>query len=273
MNIAGMEFGCNTNGVCKLNAGYDGPQDIVATKNAAGQMNHFVKDDGLNAFRLPVSWQYLANGKIGGALDGGNLAKYDSLVQSCVKSGAQLCIIDMHNYARVEGGIIGSDGGPSNEQFADLWRQLAEKYASVKSVAFGIMNEPHDMPNLGAWAKTVQAAVTAIRNAGAAEQLILLPGNEYTAATTFVSGGSAEALKDIKNPDGSNKGLIFDVHVYLDADNSGKSTECTKNNVDAFTSLAKWLRDNNRQAINTEVGGGNTDSCKKKLCEQIRFLK
>jgi endoglucanase len=43
------------------------------------------------------------------------------------------------------------------------------------------------VPDINAWATTVQAAVTAIRNAGATSQLILLPGNNYTSAATFIS--------------------------------------------------------------------------------------
>jgi hypothetical protein len=34
------------------------------------------------------------------------------------------------------------------------------------------------VPNISTWAGSVQAAVTAIRNAGATSQLILLPGTE-----------------------------------------------------------------------------------------------
>lgn len=52
-------------------------------------------------------------------------------------------------------------------------------------------------------------------------QLILLPGNNWTSAETFVSNGSAAALSTVKNPDGTTTGLIFDVHKYLDTDNSG----------------------------------------------------
>lgn len=70
-------------------------------------------------------------------------------------------------------------------------------------------------------------------------QLILLPGNNWTSAETFVSNGSADALSKVVNPDGSITGLIFDVHKvrafrvlscipyiympplqYLDSDNS-----------------------------------------------------
>ena len=82
------------------------------------------------------------------------------------------------------------------------------------------MNEPHDIPDINAWADSVQAAVTAIRNAGATSQLILLPGNNWTSAETFVSNGSGAALSQVTNPDGSIDKLIFDVHKYLDYDNS-----------------------------------------------------
>jgi endoglucanase len=57
------------------------------------------------------------------------------------------------------------------------------------------------------------------------------------------------------------------------SDNSGTHTECTTNNIDdAFAPLAKWLRSNGRQAMLTETGGGNTESCAKYVCEQFAFL-
>ena len=82
------------------------------------------------------------------------------------------------------------------------------------------MNEPHDIPDIQRWAQSVQAAVTAIRKAGATSQIILLPGNNWTSAETFVSNGSADALSKVTNPDGSIDNLVFDVHKYLDSDNS-----------------------------------------------------
>src|SRR4051812_39575209 len=130
------------------------------------------------------------------------------------------------------------------------------------------------MQDIKAWAATVQTVVTAIRNAGATNNLILLPGNNFTSAEAFVSSGSAEALATVTNPDGSSTNLIMDVHKYLDSDNSGTHTECVKDNVDnAFKPLAEWLRTNKRQAIVTETGGGNTASCQKYMCQQIQFLK
>jgi endoglucanase len=129
-----------------------------------------VNDDKLNAFRLPVGWQYLVNGNLGGTLDSNNFATYDKEVQACLSSGAALCEIDVHNYARWNGGIIGQ-GGPTNAQFASLWSQIAAKYANNPKIAFGVMNEPHDL-DINTWAGSVQAAVTAIRQAGATSNMV-----------------------------------------------------------------------------------------------------
>jgi endoglucanase len=141
VNIAGFDFGCTIDGACAL-TGTNKPYNIVSQGTALGQMNHFVKDDSLNAFRLPVGWQFLLNNRLGGTLDGNNAAQYDSLVQGCLNSGASLCILDIHNYARWNGAIVGQ-GGPTNAQLADVWRQLAQKYGSQSKIVFGVMNEPH----------------------------------------------------------------------------------------------------------------------------------
>ncbi|KAI6856552.1 Endoglucanase [Hortaea werneckii] len=264
VNIAGLDFGCSTDGTCTVSGVTDPGDDGIS------QMKHFVNDDGLNAFRLPVGWQYLVNDNLGGTLDSSNFGTYDNLMQGCLDI-AELCILDVHNYARWNGQIIGQ-GGPTNEEFASLWSQLATKYADNDKVVFGVMNEPHDV-DIDSWADSVQAAVTAIRKAGATSQKILLPGNDWTHASMSVSDGSAAALNKITNEDGSTDNLIFDVHQYLDSDGSGTHTECTTSNADTFKSFGDWLRENNRQAMLTETGGGpNADSCLTNLCEQFEVL-
>lgn len=105
--------------------------------------------------------------------------------------------------------------------------------------------------------------MSAIRNAGAESQYILLPGTGYTSAQGFVSDGSAAALINITNLDGSTTNLIFDVHQYLDSDGSGTHTNCVTDHVaDTFTPLASYLRQNKRMALLSEIGGGSNDqSC------------
>lgn len=277
VNIAGFDFGADIQGKQNISNSF-GPVVAIGKGNSDGaaQMQHFVQQDGLNMFRLPVTWQFLINSNSlngtavtnaspgalatsDGKLDQANTAQYDQLVRSCLATGS-MCIVDVHNYARFEGQVIGQ-GGPTNQQFAGLWSQLAAMYRNESRVAFGVMNEPHDLPDLPAWADTVQAAVTAIRAAGAAAQVILLPGTDFTHAQTYVSSGSAGNLSRVRNPDGSDAGLVFDVHQYLDSDGSGTHAECVADRVeDTFVPLAEFLRASGRKAMLTETGGGNTAS-------------
>jgi endoglucanase len=95
---------------------------------------------------------------------------------------------------------------------------------------------------------SVQEAVTAIRNAGATSQLILLPGTSYTSLGGYISDGSFAALSNVTNPDGSTTGLIFDVHQYLDSDNSGTHSDCANDGTSNISNLAAALQSANRQA-------------------------
>ncbi len=62
--------------------------------------------------------------------------------------------------------------------------------------------------------------LTAPSTSSATSQIILLPGNDWTSAQTFISNGSGDALMKVTNPDGGVTNLVFDVHKYLDSDNS-----------------------------------------------------
>jgi Cellulase (glycosyl hydrolase family 5) len=186
-------------------------------------------------------------------------------VQGCLATGAY-CVIDVHNFARWNGGIIGqSPTGPTNEQFADLWTQIATKYAGNAFVIFGLMNEPHDL-DVPTWAATVQTVVDAIRKAETVSHIILLPGTNFTSAGTFISSGWGKIMSGIVNPDNGTTDLIFDLHKYLDVDNSGDNVACVTDNIaDTFSPVADWLRTNQRQALVSETGAGASDSVSKQL--------
>ena len=125
----------------------------------------------------------------------------------------------IHNsYGRVQSGVVGKDG-PSTAAFASLWSALAKKYASNSKIIFGLMNEPHDM-DINAFNSSLQEAVNAIRAAGAKTQMILLPGTDWTHASSFLSTNKA-ALSSITDPAGGKSLLVYDFHQYLDQDGSG----------------------------------------------------
>lgn len=189
-------------------------------------------------------------------------------MQACLGTGAY-CIIDIHNYARWDGQIIGQ-GGPSNDDFASLWSQLAQAYAGQPNVIFGLMNEPHDL-DINVWADTLQAAVTAIRNAGATSQMILLPGVNYAALGGFDSS-SGPALSGVQDPDGSKDKLIFDMHQYLDTEAASGNPDCATDQTANLGYQADYLRSVGRQALLTETGGGNTDNCVQYMCAQLAYM-
>jgi len=144
--IAGFDFGCpNTQGQYTASL-VQPPLKSQGFSDGIGQMEHFVSNDGLNVFRLPVCWQYLVGGKLGGTLDANALSIYDEyvrifgcfsehkrkvltrnfyrLVGGCLSTGAY-CVIDIHNYARWNNQIIGqSNGAVTNDQFANVWSQM-----------------------------------------------------------------------------------------------------------------------------------------------------
>jgi endoglucanase len=72
-----------------------------------------------DSFRLPFGWQYMVgNNQASTSLDPTFLGKYDILVQAVLNSGGY-AMLDLHNYARWNGGIVGQ-GGPSNDNVSAL---------------------------------------------------------------------------------------------------------------------------------------------------------
>jgi endoglucanase len=113
------------------------------------------------------------------------------------------------------------------------------------------MNEPHDIPSISAWKDSVQYVVNAIRNAGA-KNYILIPGSSWSSAAALPTE-AGPTLLSVKDTDGTTTKLLFDVHKYLDSDNSGTHTECTTDNISVFQTLDSWLRQNKRQAVSKFV--------------------
>ena len=123
-DIAGFDFGCLINvrpfakaslmDTLKVIQGTDTLADVAgpipgSQYNGPQQMRHFTRRGGLNIYRLPTGWQFLlenewGEGVLGGPLNRTNIDAYNELVQGCLATGAH-CIIDIHNYARWDGGV------------------------------------------------------------------------------------------------------------------------------------------------------------------------
>ena len=128
------------------------------------------------------------------------------------------------------------------------------------------LDEPHDQ-DLQAFSISLQQAINAIRGQGANSQYILLPGIDFQHADTFLSL-SKPILAGMYDPAGGQSLLIYDIHQYLDADESGRSPECVTSRADLWAPIATDLRRSGRKAMVTEIGGGST-SCKSSISQRI----
>ncbi len=139
--------------------------------------------------------------------------------------------------ARYRGNVVGSAAVP-NAAFANFWSRIATTFAGNARVQYGLINEPNDMSTM-AWFSAAQAAVTAIRATGSTQR-IYVPGNGYSAASTWTSNfydtaatkrsnaygwlnanGVGQPLNDPAN------NIAAEVHTYLDADQGGSTTGIT----------------------------------------------
>lgn len=131
------------------------------------------------------------------------------------------------------------------------------------------------------WADTVQFLVNTIRATGADSQTILLPGKPLYSSISYCTNSHqglnytkaigfekycAPFLAKVRNPDGSTKNLIYEVHQYFATPGQKQfDGQCITDHIeDAFRPLAVYLKANKRAALVAEIGGSPTSaSCLK----------
>jgi len=138
---------------------------------------------------------------------------------------------------RWRGDLVGSAQVPT-AAWSDFWTKMVGVFAANPRVAFGLVNEPNNMSTMGWWA-IAQAGVTAIRNGGATQR-VYVPGNGYTAASSWTqnyydtdpiqrsnaygwlnANGPGQPITD---PLGN---IAVEVHTYLDASQGGLGNDIT----------------------------------------------
>jgi endoglucanase len=270
LSLAGAEFGATIGGTFDSNAmgsipaDYYYPDTVVANEgNYATGYAHmayaYYRGKGMNTFRMPFRWERLQRA-LNSNFNAAELATLQATVADMIKAGA-VVLLDAHNYARYasapeisSGSVadtIGSTAVP-NSAFADFWRRLATLYANNSSVIFDLMNEPTSLDTEQIWPDAAQAAVTAIRGAGA-NNLILIEGNESADAQTWPT--VSDSLKNIKDPANN---FAFEVHVYPDDSGGGGSETCSDVNsaVTQLQPFTAWLKANHARGFLGEFSAG-----------------
>ncbi|KAJ1549253.1 hypothetical protein HK405_007076 [Cladochytrium tenue] len=249
VNEAGLEFGMTISGPTSgtvpgtLGSTYFAPNPTAVQHTAT----RFA-----NVFRLPFMWERLQR-SLYTDFDSGYLATLQSAVSTITATGASV-ILDPHNYARYNGNVV------SGADLADLWTRLAKLYGSNSQVIFGLMNEPHGI-DTATWFSVAQQSANAIRSAGASN-LILVPGNCYTGAHSWVSGscdtGSANGVAGLSF---SDTNYAYEMHQYFDSDFSGTSATCTQDGAGVLAAATSWLRSNGKKGFLGEFGVADNSAC------------
>ena len=264
VNVSGAEFGqMHLPGV--MNTDY--------TFQSENTFRYF-GGKNLTLIRFPIQWERIQQTPHG-PLDPAYLAALKSAIGWSKAHGGQF-IIDIHNFARYSinengklntyvidnpsGGVVKITGS----DLADLWVKLSNEFKDEPGVyAYDLMNEPHDMGPAD-WKAISQAVLSAIR-ANGDNKLIMIPGNNWSAANTWPTIHGP--ISWISDPAGN---FVYEAHQYFDRDNSGSYARTYDQELAANPNLATigptrlapfvdWCRNNNVRGYLGEYGIPNTD--------------
>lgn len=259
VNLAGAEFG-------EVASGRLGVFGKDYTYPTAEEVRYF-RRKGMNVFRIPFRWERLQP-QPGAALDPAEASRLRAVVREVLAAGA-VAILDPHNFARYYGKTIGGPDVPISA-FADLWAHLAKEFARSDRVWFGLMNEPHDMPT-ETWLRAANAALTAIRSAGA-KNLVLVPGNHWSGAHSWTTSDNARWMAQVRNP---GRHFAYEVHQYLDRDSSGTHAEVVSPTIgpERLAAFTAWCRERGAKAFLGETAAPATAEGRAAIRNLLLHLK
>jgi aryl-phospho-beta-D-glucosidase BglC (GH1 family) len=224
----------------------------------------YYKDSGMNSIRLAFSWENMQPTGTG-PLSNIELNYMIQTVQQCRTIGMHV-ILEPHNYgalfdiernAEIRFGVVAE---MTPQRYANFWSQLANVFKNMPNVVYNLMNEPVGM-SAQAWKDVAVASVNAIRATGST-QLIQIPGNNWTGAHSWT--GSASGINPATGSNGdvwrgfTDINFVFEMHQYLDSDNSGTSpTAVVGKGSTSLVVATEWARHNGYKIHLGEFGFAN----------------
>lgn len=212
------------------------------------------KAQGINTIRFPVIWERLQP-TLNSNLEPGYTKLIDEVFALGNKYNIKI-ILDLHNYARYRGKIIGTETVPYSAYY-DVMRKIALKWSNQKSLeGYDIMNEPHDA--LAYWPTAAQHAINAVRTVDHVRP-IYVEGSGWSGTSRWHYYN--DPLLKLKDPANN---IIFEGHVYFDENSGGNYGAVNMESFDTDIGVRKvqpfidWLRKNNRKGIIGEFGVPDT---------------
>ncbi|KAJ5373278.1 Glycoside hydrolase superfamily [Penicillium concentricum] len=221
-----------------------------------------LRDAGMNIFRVPFLMERLVPSSMTGSPDATYMAALKSTVKFITDSGAY-AVLDPHNYGRYGGNII-----TSTSDFKAFWKTVAKEFASNEKVVFDTNNEYHDLDQTLVLDLN-QAAIDAIRAAGATSQYIFVEGNAWSGAHSWTANNdNLKALTD------SEDKIVYEMHQYLDGDSSGTSPSCVSATIgkERLESATAWLQKNHKKGFIGEFAGGVNSVCESAVEGMLSYM-
>ncbi|KAJ5811194.1 Glycoside hydrolase superfamily [Penicillium robsamsonii] len=221
-----------------------------------------LRDAGMNIFRVPFLMERLVPSSMTGSPDATYLAALKSTVKFITDSGAY-AVLDPHNYGRYGGNII-----TSTSDFKAFWKTVAKEFVSNEKVVFDTNNEYHDLDQTLVLDLN-QAAIDAIRAAGATSQYIFVEGNSWSGAHSWTANNdNMKALTD------SEDKIVYEMHQYLDGDSSGTSETCVSATIgkERLESATAWLQKNHKKGFIGEFAGGVNSVCESAVENMLSYM-
>jgi endoglucanase len=225
-------------------------------------------DRGANIIRLPFLIERMISGR-GGQLTG--LWTHVDAIANHARQRKVSLILDAHNYFRWNGQLIGLGNGATFAEFADLWRQIAERYKDNPYVHFELMNEPHGVGGEHV-VDVYNAAIKAIRATGA-QNWIHAGGTGWSSAFQWNDSNNRNHTAFLNLKDPLNRTLAH-AHQYTTNSNfEGEPRACDAANANRLDFITGWARTNGFKVFLGEFNALNNAACMNVLRAWVDKMK
>jgi endoglucanase len=156
-----------------------------------------MRREGFDHVRVPVGWHHYDGPEPEFRLKPEIFGKVDFCVTNALAAGLAV-LINIHHFNEM-------DQGPTNAtpEFIALWRQIAEHYKDFPpTLAFELVNEPHDQATTALMNPIYAQAIAEIRRTNPRRTIFVEPGG----------WGSIDELKNLVLPPDDN--ILVSVHCY-----------------------------------------------------------
>jgi len=258
-NVKAQSAGFELLGLNMSGAGF-APQVLpgINEKNYVFPTENYFKywsSQGIRLIRFPIIWERLQS-NLGGPLDQNYIALVDRTFAYAQKYNMKV-ILDLHNYARYKGQIIGTSAVPYS-RYKEIMTHIATKWSSQPALfAYDIMNEPNGA--LAYWPTAAQYGIDGVRVIDKTKPIII-EGNGWASATRWPEWN--DSLLNLKDPANN---IVYSAHSYFDENAGGNYQAVDVGKLDPMYGVTRvkpfveWLKKNGKRGYIGEFGVPDND--------------